>query len=588
MMPQDIENSMMETETDLTTNENIDSLVDTNVSQEEFFNNEVTQDKNISQEEFFGTKNQNVTSEEFFGKGGVKIYKPEDKDERLNFAQRFGRDIEKRAAVDAEIKATYEAGEIGTAEALLQTIGKTGFGSVLDFLGEVVISAGRGLSTITPDSIERPLIDGATSAGRMFLNTEIGQKGLNAAREGIEAYDEFKKDNPRAARNIEATVNIALLMTPVKGKPKVPGKPTIAGKASKILGKKAAAQTLTKRKSFIAELISPKQTSAVKKEQVKHATEKGIFRVKEIIPSGSEKKMIDEVIKIPGISKTNSLQRNYNSIANEVTKEANSLKQSLLKKDVIFPKKELNAQLDLALKRLGENPLIVGDAQKSAGRVVIKMKKILAEKKSTGSNVLEARKELDLWIKSQKGANIFDPKQENALSIAVREIRTTVNDFLETKAKSSGVKESLKKQSTLLRAMDNIAPKAAEEANNIFMRAWQNAQRLLPLRGEFNQSMAVLFGVGGLGASAMFAPFFTKIVVGTAASYALGKAIMGPKVKKGLSLLLKGIDEAIVRTRDKKLISQMRLDRAAIVELLEISVEKLDEVNQEGNPPETD
>lgn len=525
----------------------------------------------------------NLTPEEFFDGDEVQIHKPEDEGEKLNFAQRFGQDIEKRMAVDNEIMDAFDQGEIGTAEALLQTIGKTGFGSVLDFLGEAVVSAGRGLSAITPDVIEKPLIEGATSAGRMFLNTDIGQKGLEAAKKGADAWDGFKKENPRAARNIEAVVNIGILLAPAKAKPKTTTS-TAFGRTGEVLETKAAAQTFAKRQDFIDDLVRPKQTAAVRKEQVARTGEAGVLRSKQVTPSASEKQMTAEVLKIPEVSKSKTLQGNHNAIANEVTKEANQLKTLLAEKDVIFPRKEFNAQLNGALTRLQENPLLVGDAQKTAGRIVQKMRQIVDGKKSTAANLLAARKELDAWIRSQKGPNIFDPKQENALSIAIREVRNTTNDFIAGKATNIGVKDSLKKQSTLLRAMDNIAPKAGDEAGNIVLRAWQNAMQVLPFRGEFNQIMATAFGVGGLGASAMFAPFFTKIVIGTIATYSLGKAVMGPRVKKGLATLLKAMDEAIIKTKDKNLIKQMRLDRALILELLEVSGEKLDEVDENSSP----
>jgi hypothetical protein len=214
---------------------------------------------------------------------------------------------------------------------------------------------------------------------------------------------------------------------------------------------------------------------------------------------------------------------------------------------------------------------MVGDAQKTAVRIVTKMTQLMRDKKSTASNLLRARKELDAWMKSQKGINIFDPKQENAISIALREIRQTTNNFIAIKAKSVPVKTSLQRQSNLFTALDNIAPKAADEAGNAMLRAWRNVLSVLPLRGEFNQTMAALFGVGGLGASAIFAPFFTKIVFGSIGVYATGKLIMSPKIRIGLGKMLKMTDVAIKRAKDTDTIKTLRIDRAALLELLQTS-----------------
>lgn len=534
--------------------------------------------RNVSADEFFGPelkKTRNVSAQEFFGDGEVALYQPQNEDEKLGFLKRFGEDLKKREVMYGEIISASMNDEQSTAEGILQVAGKVGAGTVLDFLGEVVVSAGRGLSAITPDVIEEPIKAGAVSVGHMLLNTDIGQAGLTAAREGVNEWFDFKKENPRAARNIEAVVDIGLLVAPARAKPKIKAGPTPIGKAGEALETKALAQVAAKRENFVNDLVQPKQTAPVRTEQVARTEEAGLLRSKQVTPSAAEKKMTAEVSKIPEVSKSKTLQGNHNIIAKEVTKEADSLKMALMKNDVPFPKREFNARLNDALKRLQDNPLIVGDAEKTASRIVEKMRKITNDKKSTASALLEARKELDSWIRSQKGTNIFDPKQENALSIAVREIRNTTNDFIEAKAANVGVKASLKKQSTLLRAMDNIAPKAAEEAGNAFLRLWQNASRLLPLKNEFTQSMALIAGVGGLGAAAMFAPFFRQLAVIGIGTYATGRLLMSPMTKKGIAMLLNTTDRAIRATKDQALISQMRADRALILELSEVADQNL-------------
>jgi hypothetical protein len=188
--------------------------------------------------------------------------------------------------------------------------------------------------------------------------------------------------------------------------------------------------------------------------------------------------------------------------------------------------------------------------------------------------LLKARKEFDTWMLSGKGPKIFDPALENAMSLALREIRQTTNNFISTRAPTVGVRRSLDKQFKLLRAMDDIKVKAADEGNNAVSRLFKSALKILPLRGEFNQMAAILFGVGGLGASAAFAPYFTKLVGAGVASYILGKAILKPGARKALGQLLKSADMAIKRTTDPALLRQLRADRAAVVELLKTSDDK--------------
>jgi len=531
---------------------------------------------NISADEFFGqptpqvatfSPGSNVSADDFFGGGAVNLAKPEVEEEKLGFLKRFGDDLKRRSDLALVIDEAVKSGEQSFAEGVLQSAGIVGGGAMMDFLGEVVVSGGRGLSNITPDIIENPIKDAVTSAAHGFLNTAVGQAGLDAAKTGVQAWFDFKEANPRAARNIEAVVDIGLLLAPAKAKTPGKAKPTVAGRAAEGLTAKADAQIAGTKAQFVDDLIMPKLTAAVRVEQVGRTSQKGVLNTKKVKLNPKEQE-ISKVVGALDVDSKKTLQANYNIISKEVAKESDSLVAALKNQDVSIPRQEFLAALDRALIRLKENPLIVGDAEKTAGKILVKMRQLVNANKGTGSGLLKARKELDAWMRSQKGPSVFDPKNENALSIALREIRQTTNDFIEAKTPNVAVKESLRKQSNLLKAMDNIAPKAADEGKNALFRAWQIASKILPIRGEFNQTLAVIFGVGGLGAAATFAPFFTKITIGALGTYALGKALFGPQTKKAMAGMLKLIDESIRKTKDEKIISQLRLDRALIVEML--------------------
>lgn len=521
----------------------------------------------------------NVSADDFFGGASPGQFQPETEEEKLGFLQRVGEDLQRRNDLGAEIQKSLDEGEIGYAESVLQSAGKVGAGAVLDFMGEATVSLGKGLNSLSGGLIGDAIKTTAdlytkTPVGKAaiaFLNSPIGQRGLEAGKAGVNEWFEFKEEHPRAAMNIEAVVNMGLVLAPAKGKPKA--KAGSLGKTAEKLVSKADDQIAAKKGKFINELVRPKQTAGVRAEQVGRTVEKGALRSKVVELSPQEAKIAEFVKDVKGVSPKNTLQGNYTVISKEVAEEAAKLKGALAKNDVVIPKREFMKTLDDSLNRLHENPLIVGDAEKTAQRILVKMKKIVEGEKGTASGLLEARKKLDSWVRSQKSGAIFDPKNENALSIAIREIRNTTNDFIDLNATNVAVKQSLKKQSNLLRAMDNIAPKAADEGANAAIRLWQRTTKLLPLRGEFNQQMALLFGVGGLGASAAFAPFFTKAAGATLGTYAAGKFIMGPTVKKGLAHLLKATDDAIKATKDANLIAELRADRALLVEMIKSAEE---------------
>lgn len=555
----------------------------------------------ISAREFFGDESarqagpKNLSPQEFSGGGEIKVHRSQNEQEQLTnlkssnqnivnrtnlgvvaregleTGERIRTRLKERGAILKGISGAELRGEQNFLESMLQVSGKVGAGAVLDIMGEGLVgavkTAGGVIGNLTPDIIKKPMLDAVTAGAHLFLNTRVGQQGLRAAKRGLEAYAGFKKENPRAARNIEAVVDIGLLAAPVKAKPK--SGPTLPGQAGAKLSAAADKQVFAKKTDFVDSLVRPKQTATVREAQVGRTTEEGILKTKVTKLSELEQRSAAEVLKLPEISTKKTLQGNHNVISKAISKEAEALSTSLSKTDVPFPRKELNAEFSRALDRLKTNPLLVGDAEKTAVKIMAKMIQIVEARKSTASNLLEARKDLDRWIKSQKGPNIFDPAKETALSIAIREIRQTTNNFIDKKALGAGVKESLRKQSNLFTALDSLAPKAADEARNAVLRAWKNLLNVLPLRGEFNQTMAALFGVGGLGASALFAPVFTKLVLGGIGVYGTGKLLMSPSTKRGLAMLLNQTDKAIRATKDANLIRTLRADRAAVLELLQ-------------------
>lgn len=517
-------------------------------------------------EEFFGSSTPaRMSADAFFAGEEPKLYEPKDEDEKLGFLQRFGNDIQKRVDMLAEIQLATERGEQSTAEGILQVAGKLGAGAIMDFIGEGVNS----ILEFTPESIK----SGASGAAAEFLNTDIGKAGLKAASDGVRNWEYFRLNNPRAARNIESVVDIGLLATP----PARGAKPTMVGPpapgmlqrtAQNIRGA-AQSQEATRMTDFVQDLIRPKRTAAVKVDEVARTTEQGILRNKEVALSQAEQRIAQVVEQVPGVSPNNTLQGNYNAISSELSTEAQSLLGILQQSTAQISKREVDGSLNLAKMRLAQSPVLVGDAAKTSERLIEEAKRIVAENPPTSAGLLQARQQFDRFVQSQRGEKVFDPTLENAMSMAVREVRQTLNALIDAKNPTAGVRDSLAKQSTLYRALDNIAPKAADEYSNAALRAWQNAMRILPLRGEFNQVMATAAGMGGLGAAATFAPMFTSLAMGSLGVYAAGRMILSPTAKKATAKLIEQVDEALKLATDADMIRQLRADRALLLEMTE-------------------
>jgi hypothetical protein len=106
--------------------------------------------------------------------------------------------------VTASRKAAQK-GEQTHAEGIFQAIGQAA--GLLGDVGARVV--GKAASTLTPDFIEKP-VKVIAKAG---IETAVASKPV---QKGIEMYQSFKGEHPRAARNVEAGVNILSVLPEAK------------------------------------------------------------------------------------------------------------------------------------------------------------------------------------------------------------------------------------------------------------------------------------------------------------------------------------------------------------------------------------
>ena len=109
-----------------------------------------------------------------------------------------------RAQKANEIFASTLKGDQSVSEGVTQAYGQ-GFASLGDLIGKGVGLIGEGVSRMTPDVIE----DEVMNQLGIFFDQPLMQAGKEAIAAGGEAWDQFSQENPRAARNIEAVVNIS-------------------------------------------------------------------------------------------------------------------------------------------------------------------------------------------------------------------------------------------------------------------------------------------------------------------------------------------------------------------------------------------
>ena len=196
----------------------------------------------------------------------------------------------------------------------------------------------------------------------------------------VKKATELAQKHPELAKDFQNIIDIATL-----GGGSVAQKPigTALEKAGVSLEKSGAVAIDTAKKSFVQELVMPIETKAVKLAQVKRTTEASGFFKKDItVPTQSEIKSAKEVAQIPGISPKNTFQKNFNIVRDYNIGQAKQLESDVAKYDFVIPKETIILKLDEAAKSLESNPLIVGDAEITANKLINGAKKFIESNNS--------------------------------------------------------------------------------------------------------------------------------------------------------------------------------------------------------------
>lgn len=142
---------------------------------------------------------------------GLKIPEGEE-----GFLSRVGREFtesqQQRGRQLADVFTGEGAVEQTLPETLLQVAG-TEVGAVADIAGQAISETARAGFAALPTEAQQ----GLSSLGKGFIESSVGKAGIQALQSGAEAFAEFEKNNPRAARNISAVVNIASIFPAVAG-----------------------------------------------------------------------------------------------------------------------------------------------------------------------------------------------------------------------------------------------------------------------------------------------------------------------------------------------------------------------------------
>ncbi len=331
---------------------------------------------------------------------------------------------------------------------ILQTVG-AGAGAVNDVVGsalelipgvkqaEGVVGQGVGALAQTP-------------AGQSVINSVQG----------------FSQAHPEIAGDIGAAGNIGGVAGMLYGAGAA--KEGIGAAVEKgLLGNSLKNAASKKLLGEATDIVSPKITTGLARNAAKTGRmgESGLLGTTGISPDFATANAAEEIkplVQAGKVSRKFSNVQNANAVHDEIVSTAEQLKSELRAQDIvpIVGRDEIHSVLRDAARELGEFPTMTGDAGGVATDLLKKFQTLLPKEGDvTAIDILNARQKLDQWVKTFSKGDIFDPKMENAKSVALRAVRQNLNKLIAKKAPSVGVAKMLAKQSRLYDALDGITSK---------------------------------------------------------------------------------------------------------------------------------
>lgn len=229
-------------------------------------------------------------------------------------------------------------------------------------------------------------------------------------------------------------------------------------------------EKLVSQSEKLAEYVMPVMNQSEKTQAIikNRGIAPTLFSEADIAPGVYEKRMAEAVKGI--IDPKKDMYSNVDALNGAVSREADLLAKEVGSKNIIFNQAQLSKKLDSI-----EPPIMVqSDPVLEKNYILAKQKfmTFVGQEPKNVSGLLSARKKFDAWV-IQNFPNIYDDISKRPLQQALKDMRNAANDFIAEKLPDGSLyRNSLKKQSLLLDARDNLAEKAVKQGSGNKVSQW--------------------------------------------------------------------------------------------------------------------
>jgi hypothetical protein len=492
-----------------------------------------------------------------------------------------------------------ERGEF--AEGLPLTTQVTGVAGQLaglgwDATGELFNMSLDGWSYAIPDSVEESAAQAMRDAMQAFYEHPLGKQAQQALIMGEDSWFEFKDNHPDFALVVESAFNIAPWFR--RGPNAKPIAKTQEGTPDPAFvdPKTRQVNRLSGRQRGIWKVIAPSKTASETNKQT--TAPQAPLGTQQTVLTQAEIDQIETVAKHTRVNPTRTDRTNAEDLQTAIDTLEERLQKALANVQVEIPHSRVLESAKARLIAYRNKFPGLGITNKQLQEALSQLQVTLSQFGNTPAEILKARRAIDDFRRTKFGEDSFKKakgKKKATARVDIYDIiRNVMNDSIDfdafegvptsplsRKATKSNTRQLLREQSHLIEALKTVDAKYPE-GSTVMARVRQNMAALnMALPSTPLAQAATINAVGAPKMMAMMAGLYIPIW-----GYKAGKSVLSKAYyQKELRLTVEGIDKALKVAKDPEMIKQLRLDRAAIINIYKGYMEDAEQESKERRPP---
>jgi hypothetical protein len=492
-----------------------------------------------------------------------------------------------------------ERGEF--AEGLPTSVQATGvvgqaFGFGWDASGELFNLALDGWSYAIPDSVEESAAQAMRDGMQAFYEHPLGKQAQQALIMGEDSWFEFKDNHPDFALVVESVFNIVPWFRRGPNAKPIARTPEGTPNPAFVDPKTRQVNRLSGRQRGIWKVIAPSKTPSQANQQT--TAPQGPFRTQQTVLTQAEIDQVETVAKYTRVDPTRTDRTNAQDLQTAIDTLETRLQKALANVQVEIPKERILESAKARLIAYRNKFPGLGITNKQLREALSQLQVTLSQFGNTPAEILKARRAIDDFRRTKFGQDSFkkaEGKKKATARVEIYDIiRNVMNDSIDfdafeavptsplsRKATTSNTRQLLREQSHLIQALETINAKYPE-GSTVMARVRQNMAALnMTLPSTPLAQAATINAIGAPKIAAMMAGLYIPVW-----GYKAGKAVLSKGYyQKELRLTVEGIDKALKVAKDPEMIKQLRLDRAAIINIYRGYMEDAEQESKERRPP---